>query len=63
VRPWLLPASTLLIGAVVVVSGWVQRDRVEAHLARRAHEHVVTAARILRASTRQTARRWTWPTR
>jgi signal transduction histidine kinase len=55
VRPWLLPASTLLIGAVVVVSGWVQRDRVEAHLARRAHEHVVTAARILRASTRQTA--------
>ena len=54
-RPWLLPITALALGAAMVTSAWVQRGRVEAHLLRRAEEHVGAVARVLHESTQQTA--------
>ncbi|MCB9651305.1 MAG: hypothetical protein H6730_32625 [Deltaproteobacteria bacterium] len=54
-RPWLLPLTTFVLGAAVVLSAWIQRGRVEAHLIRRAQEHVGTVARVLHESTAQTS--------
>ncbi len=51
----MLPATVTLLGALVIASAWLQRTRVEAHLTRRADEHLKSVARVLLSSTQQTA--------